>query len=350
MPKSELLMLAHVYKPVKHQIAGWYISEKLDGMRCFWDGGVTRGIPKSLVPWANTAKDARLINEPIATGLWTRYGGVVYAPNWFLDSLPSFCLDGELFTGRSDRQNLMSTIKVFEPDNSKWEKVKYWVFDCPHPEIVFDTREINTTNYKKLISLDECMKLYKDYNHPFKVDSQFNAKVKLLDSKLLDYSCSFLRQEKLSHKSEEADEQLINLLDDITSNKGEGVMLRHPFSCWEPHRSHQLLKAKHYQDAEGTVTGYTTGRETDKGSKLLGLMGALIIEFKGKRLELSGFTDQERELSDPNWAEKNTGVEVPEHIFNPHFPRGTTVTFRYRDLSKDGIPQEARYWRRYDGD
>lgn len=31
-------MLASVYEPEKHDPTGWYMSEKLDGVRCIWDG------------------------------------------------------------------------------------------------------------------------------------------------------------------------------------------------------------------------------------------------------------------------------------------------------------------------
>ena len=47
MSRREFLMLAHKFNPKKHRIGGWYMSEKLDGMRCWWDSGVTRGILKS---------------------------------------------------------------------------------------------------------------------------------------------------------------------------------------------------------------------------------------------------------------------------------------------------------------
>ena len=44
MTRREFLQLAKSYNPEKNKIAGWYLSEKLDGTRCFWDGGITRGM------------------------------------------------------------------------------------------------------------------------------------------------------------------------------------------------------------------------------------------------------------------------------------------------------------------
>ncbi len=43
MARRVLLMLATPINFDKHTFGGWYMSEKLDGGRCFWDGGLTRG-------------------------------------------------------------------------------------------------------------------------------------------------------------------------------------------------------------------------------------------------------------------------------------------------------------------
>ena len=86
------------------------------------------------------------------------------------------------------------------------------------------------------------------------------------------------------------------MIEHISGLEGEGLIIRAPNSLWIPERCHSLVKVKKLHDDEATVTGYTTGRETDKGSKLLGMMGALVVDFYGHRLELSGFTDAERRL------------------------------------------------------
>jgi hypothetical protein len=61
MAKREFLQLAHKLDAKKHGIGGWLYSEKLDGERCFWDGGVSTGLAKSEIPWANTNKDERYV-------------------------------------------------------------------------------------------------------------------------------------------------------------------------------------------------------------------------------------------------------------------------------------------------
>ena len=108
MPRREFLQLAHTYDAAKHKIAGWYVSEKLDGTRAFWDGGLSRGQPTKLIPWASVidpkTKKPKDRVKPVATGLWSRYGNPIMAPDWFLDSLPPIFLDGELWTGRGSFQ------------------------------------------------------------------------------------------------------------------------------------------------------------------------------------------------------------------------------------------------------
>ena len=73
MSGSHSLMLAHNYEGTDP--SGWLMSEKLDGVRCFWNG----------------------------TSLWSRNGLEFEAPQWFKDELPSnLALDGELWTKRDD--------------------------------------------------------------------------------------------------------------------------------------------------------------------------------------------------------------------------------------------------------
>ncbi|MGO9107157.1 MAG: hypothetical protein ACLQDH_13660, partial [Dissulfurispiraceae bacterium] len=104
MAKREFLQLADHYDPFKSNVAGWYISEKLDGTRCFWDGGLSRGLPPESVPWASVTDpktgERKAKIKPIATGLWSRYGNPIMAPDWWLNRLPACPLDGELWAGR----------------------------------------------------------------------------------------------------------------------------------------------------------------------------------------------------------------------------------------------------------
>jgi ATP-dependent DNA ligase len=137
MSKREFLMLAHNYVPNQQSVAMWRMSTKLDGMRAFWDGGVSRGVPCDQVPYANVEKDARLLVRPVSTGLWSRYGKVIHAPNALLDKLPKIALDGELYIDVGQFQTVMSTVKQHVPSVKDWEKIKFMVFDSPPLEVVF---------------------------------------------------------------------------------------------------------------------------------------------------------------------------------------------------------------------
>jgi hypothetical protein len=87
---------------------------------------------------------------------------------------------------------------------------------------------------------------------------------------------------------------------------------------------------------------------TKRGSKHLGKIGALILDYDGSRLELSGLTDIEREFANNGmaiYAAANPGQDMPNGTFGKCFKVGQLITFKYRELSKDGIPKEARYLR-----
>ena len=352
MAKREFLQLAHKYNPAKHGIGGWFMSEKLDGMRAFWDGGITRGIPKADVPWANHSKDSRYITPPIATGLWSRYGNVIHATDDWLDQLPAHTLDGELYNPDMYRQELMSIVKKTSPDPYSWDRVQFHVFDCPAIDTVFAPGVINTTNFKTVIDHENT-----EWMNSSAMERDITIPPEWIDYTLVYERLNFfvndtvirIEQVKLPIQTSLAEKLVADRLDMITDRGGEGLVLRDPHKPYETVRSHNVLKVKKLDDAEGIVTGYTGGQ-----GKLLGMMGALILAYDGRCVELSGFTEAERELKyfsldvlgASKGAEDYQGKELPHGFEATHFPLGTTVTFRYRGKSREGVPQEARYWRK----
>lgn len=348
--KSEYLMLSHTFKPTKYNIAGWFLSEKLDGMRAYWDGGISRGIPAKQIPYANRVKDHRLRVEPIATGLWSRTGKVIHAPDWWLNYLPDIPLDGELWVTRGNFQDLTSIVSRLDGGDG-WRRVKYCVFDSPPFLTMFSDRKITVRDYE--FTTNGSMDWY-HHNHSGSVRSTsvkwtFEMVQRWLKCLDLGPIVILIDQERLSFSHFEAVKTVEERLRDAPITGAEGVMLRKHSSFWVPGRSHTSLKYKPWNDDEAIVTGFTTGRETDKGSKLLGMIGALIVNYQEKRLELSGLTDQERTFNEPwmrQWAWQHPGKDVPENFEGSHFKVGDTITFRYRELSDDGIPKEARYQRK----
>lgn len=346
MAKRETLMLAHTFDPRKHSIEGWMVSQKIDGIRCFYDGGVSRGVDCREVPWANVEKDGRYRERPIATGLWTRYLKPIIAPQWWLDRLPKgVCLDGELYSTRG-WQYTTSVVKRMSGDIG-WENIRYYTFDAPNIWNVFPDGTINIPQLKKeIIGAADWLESQgaESFEETKEFEWTYNWMVKNLET---NESLKILRQEKLPIRSVECEARINDKLMEVLSKGGEGLIVRSPYSVWTPERSHQLLKIKGMNDDEGIVVGYIGGK-----GKLAGLFGALVLDYRGKRLELSGFTDEERKMVDRDHAipvdipTECGGLELPNYLEGKYFKRGDVVTFKYRELSDTGVPKEARFWRK----
>lgn len=376
MSKREFLQLCHTYNPDKHHINRWYMSEKLDGMRCFWDGGLTTGMALSQIPWANTEKDARYITRPKASGLWSRYGKAIQAPDYWLEQLPKgIPLDGELYAGYNSFQYITSTVKDLVPGPG-WNNIKYHVFDSPAYSEIFSSGTLSFGHSKVKHDFQDCLKFVIERVNQlplaFKPLDWFMCQKayestywKLHELDIENKTLLIHPQKRLPVTSDRAHNDLKDFCDHIISLGGEGIVIRNYNTPWEPRRSYNCLKHKPYLDDEATVIGYVWGKETDLGSKLLGLMGALIVEWKGHQFELSGFTEEERvmeiiqpvriPLATANEAmmigRKYPGQKIEENIYNYNFPRNSQVTFRYSGrLTDDGKPKEARYHRKKSDD
>lgn len=263
------LMHAHRWDETIN-VANWWVSEKLDGMRCLWDGGRTKGMP---------------YKGRSCTGLWSRLGNIISAPDYFTASLPKdIYLDGELWIDRHTRQELFSIVKDHIPDEEAWSKVKYIVFDMPK-----STQPYHIV-YKKLRELKE------DYK-----DSIYWDIIKQ----------EVVRQDYV--------EDLKERLDKVVSDQGEGLMVRNPMSSYKGARVKSILKIKKDYFGTGVILGFTEGK-----GKYIGMIGALIIKSNDdKILELSGMSDNERQYG--------------------FFKEGDIIYFKYSGLSEDDIPLEARY-------
>ena len=117
-----------IYDKQKHEIKDWFMSEKLDGIRAYWDG-----------------KD-----------LYTKNGNKIYAPSWFLEKFPKFELDGELWSKRDDFENIQNIVLDINP-SSKWKELTYNIFEVPNSKGNFEERLSIIKNYLN--------KNYNDKNH-----------------------------------------------------------------------------------------------------------------------------------------------------------------------------------------
>ncbi len=92
--------------------ADYLVSEKLDGVRALWDGGMLR----------------------------FRSGRPIAAPPWFLAGLPAAALDGELWMGRHSFDPLSAIVRKGLPVDAEWQAVRYMLFDLPRESAPFAQR------------------------------------------------------------------------------------------------------------------------------------------------------------------------------------------------------------------
>jgi hypothetical protein len=363
MSRRELLQLAHTYKPEKHKIAGWFISEKCDGTRCFWDGGLSRSVPTDQVPWASITdpktgrRKAKI--KPIATGLWSRYGNPIMAPDWFLNLLPCCPLDGELWAGRGNFQLCRSICAGDAPD-PRFDRIQYAVYSTPALPYVFADGEIKNANMHRTIKLAEIeswingrldnLPDFMSIDTPATFDDELTFLCE--DVPVQDDRVFVHRQVKLPDNETDAREKASAFLDKVLDQGGEGVVIRDPQASWFPKRNRGLLKYKPFDDSEATVIGFVAGREGKQGN-VLGKIGSLQVRWRDIDFEIgSGLTMAERELLDErafSYAAAHPGEVLPDWCDGKHLKRRQTVTFKYRELSDDGVPKEARFWRRREG-
>jgi DNA ligase-1 len=359
MSKTDFLMLAQEYDPKRHSVYSWYMSQKLDGRRCFWDGGISRGLQCPEVPYANVTKHDRYIFPPLATGLWSRYAQPIQAPNWWLDKLPRIPLDGELVS-TDGFQDTVSIVKRLS-GSQNWEKIQYAVFDSPPLAVALSDRTVNNGNMKKQLKNCYAWAVNRGEGRVFHGEAPFYQTLNLLEREIKEGPAYVLPQEQLPSNKIDLDARMTQVMEKALETGQEGVMLRSPVSLWNPYRSWDLLKFKVVRDMEGTVMGYKWADKTDIGrsisgqqtDKLLGLMGSVRLKLEnGKEFDLGcGFTNEERQMFDTavNMQTRvytDPGGTVQAHIENPLFPRGTKLTFKYRELTDAGLPKEARFWRR----
>ena len=215
------------------------------------------------------------------SALISRGGHKFTAPAWFTAGFPDVSLDGELWSARGEYQHIASITARKKPHEG-WRQLRFMVFDMP--------------------------------NHGNEFATRVAAMRTLTETAFL----TILPQQKLADES-----ALMKRMAEVITNGGEGLMLHHGSAFYQSGRSHDLLKLKHYDDAEATVIGYRPGN-----GKYQGLTGALQLQAGDTVFYVgSGLSDKERH--------------------NPPVI-GSVVTYRYQGYTDAGIPRFAVYLRQRD--
>ncbi len=103
-------MLPQVYSEGL-DVSGWLMSEKLDGVRGYWDGH-------------------QLLSK----------NGTVLAPSpAFIHNFPTFPVEGELWGGRAGFARTVAIVKKQQPHDG-WLQLKFAIFDVPHEPGAFPVR------------------------------------------------------------------------------------------------------------------------------------------------------------------------------------------------------------------
>lgn len=104
------VLLAQVWDNAT-DLRGWWRSEKLDGVRAWWDG----------------------------RQFLSRQGNRFMAPAWFTEGLPDHPLDGEIWGGRQRFQHTVSVARRLDGGEG-WRDLRYMVFDLPGMAAPFEQR------------------------------------------------------------------------------------------------------------------------------------------------------------------------------------------------------------------
>ncbi|PQO44094.1 DNA ligase [Blastopirellula marina] len=92
-------------------LSDWWMSEKLDGVRAYWDG----------------------------TKFLSRQGNEYHAPDWFIAGFPETPLDGELWIDRGKFQRTVSVVRR-QDKSDHWREVRFLAFDAPAMAAPFEER------------------------------------------------------------------------------------------------------------------------------------------------------------------------------------------------------------------
>jgi DNA ligase-1 len=258
-PKAPPLMLSRVYRPGS-EVSDYWVSEKYDGVRGYWTG----------------------------TQLLTRAGNAIAAPAWFTAGWPSTPMDGELWAGRGQFNQAVSTVRQEHADDAAWRAMRYMVFDLPAH------------------------------------GGSFTERLPALQTAVATLSQPWVvAVEQAKGTSESA---LQARLASVVQSGGEGLVLHYGAGLYLARRSDTLRKLKPFEDAEARVVGHVPGR-----GKYAGQLGALWVQMPAD------------ENHAPRKFKLGSGLSDAERLAAP--PVGSWVTYRFRGLTATGVPRFATFQR-----
>ena len=238
---------------------------------------------KDVIGWVMSEKLDGIRGFWTGKELLTRGGMKLTPPKWFIKNYPLFAIDGELWIKRNDFENISSIVRTKNADD-RWKLITHNIFEVPNQQ------------------------------------GGLLERLSVLKNHLLSHSVPHLKV--LKQTQIQSKQQLQNFLTEVTSHKGEGVVVRNPSTLYQTGRLSSALKVKQYLDTECTILEILPGK-----GKYQGMMGSVLCQTAaGKQLKVgSGFKDKDR-------------VNPPAV--------GSEITFKYYGFTKKGKYKYPVYFRK----
>ncbi|MDR8524175.1 DNA ligase [Shewanella fidelis] len=115
--KPSIQLASTLSEPIS-QLSDYLISEKLDGVRGYWDGKT----------------------------LYSRSGRKIAAPAWFTAGFPDYALDGELWITRGAFEQVSAIVRKSSATDKEWQSIRFMVFDLPDEKVAFELRYQKAVN------------------------------------------------------------------------------------------------------------------------------------------------------------------------------------------------------------
>ena len=116
---------------------------------------------------------------------------------------------------------------------------------------------------------------------------------------------------------------------------GSALLTHLVISVYEGHRSGTLLKIKTFYDAEAIVVGHAPGKGRNKG-----ITGALKCKMESGKVCLSlAFFGVDSLLNLLRSQLFNVGSGLTDKIRKNPPKIGTIITYRFQELTRDGVPR-----------
>lgn len=272
-------VLANKYDPKRLEKSknDWYISRKLDGVRCLI---LIEPEMKSVKFFSRTGKE---------------FHTLLILKNEILQNIELFkesvVLDGEIVSMKNGVEDFTGIMKEIKRKNHVMANPKYFIFDMLKKEDFFNLKS---------------EEIYSERLQKLKMINVFFVFLEVLEQKKY------------------TDDDFSQLIKKAEKSKWEGLMLREDVK-YEGKRTNSLLKYKKMHDEEYKVVEIIKGpwREISKETKLektIETMVAVVIDYKNTKVG-SGFSLEERK----------------KYCENPQDIIGKTITVQYFEKTKDSL-------------